>query len=508
MDTQDRRPRPGRNDRQPRPELAVGPQIAVGLEQTQINKFHTRGGTGFAAEDANALGDVFQGRKVEYAGRDCSLNGPDRIVDGIRIQTKYFDSASRTMQSAFDSEGLYRYSGQRLEVPADQYEACVAKMRTKIVDGKVPGITNPAEAEAIIQKGRVTYRQARNIARAGTIDGLKYDAKTHAVGAGLAFGVSFAIHYAQLKWNGVQTQAALKEAALGGLGTGTLAFTAGIATSQVLRTRAAAIGVVAARDGVRSIQGTRAGKLLVEKIAAASLGRPVHGAAATNHVSKLVRSNVVASVVVTVVIATPDLYRATFSKSISWKQFGKNLTVNATGVAGGAGGWFGGAAAGAALGSVVPIVGTAVGGIAGGIIGSLTGGTLAAMGSRKALDRFVDDDAAGLFPLIQEQLSELASDYMLSEDEVTALIHYVKQTVRPAFLRELYASKERPAFLAAAFEPTCEELVKQRAHVALPDACELDLAVAQVIEDALSSADTIGNPSADEIPERVSLEAS
>ncbi len=495
MDTPDKRPTQGTDDRKIKPELAVGPQIAVGLEQTQINKFHTKGGTGFAAEDANALGDAFSGRKVEYAGRDCSLNGPDRIVDGIRIQTKYYESATETMRSAFDSEGVYRYAGQRLEVPADQYEACVAKMRTKIADGKVPGVSNPADAESIIHKGRVTYRQARNIARAGTIDGLKYDAKTHAVGAGLACGVSFAINFAQLKWNGVDTQAALKEAALNGLGTGTLSFTAGIATSQVLRTKAAAIGVVAARDGVRSVQGTRAGKLVIEKIAAASLGRSVHGAAATNHVAKLVRSNVVTSVVVTAVIATPDLYRATFSKRISWKQFGKNLTVNATGVAGGAGGWFTGAAAGAALGSVVPILGTAVGGIAGGIVGSLTGGTLAAMGSKKALDRFVDDDAVALYPVIQEQLSQLASDYMLDRQEVDALIQQVEKTIRPGFLRDLYASKDRPGFLEAAFEPVCQALVKQRAPVALPDASALDIAVAQALEDALQSAQTGGEAS-------------
>ena len=209
MDTADKRPAQGSDGLNFKPELAVGPQVAVGLEQTQINKFHTKGGTGFAAEDANALGDAFSGRKVEYAGRDCSLNCPDRIVDGIRIQTKYYESATETMRSAFDSEGVYRYAGQRLEVPADQYEACVAKMRTKIADGKVPGVSNPADAESIIHKGRVTYRQARNIARAGTIDGLKYDAKTHAVGAGLACGVSFAINFAQLKWNGVDTQTVL-----------------------------------------------------------------------------------------------------------------------------------------------------------------------------------------------------------------------------------------------------------------------------------------------------------
>lgn len=82
------------------------------------------------------------------------------------------------MRAAFDKEGLYRYPGQRLEVPADQYEACVERMRAKIESGKVPGVTNSADAEAIVKKGGVTYQHARNIGRAGTIEGLKYDSKT------------------------------------------------------------------------------------------------------------------------------------------------------------------------------------------------------------------------------------------------------------------------------------------------------------------------------------------
>jgi hypothetical protein len=133
----------------------VGPQISTNLEQTQIGKFHTKGGTGFAAEDANSFADVLQGRKVEQVGRNNSLNGADRIVDGVSIQTKYYESATSTMRSAFDSNGVYRYSGQRLEVPADQYDACLTQMKRKIEAGKVPGVTNPADAETIVQKGSV-----------------------------------------------------------------------------------------------------------------------------------------------------------------------------------------------------------------------------------------------------------------------------------------------------------------------------------------------------------------
>ena len=89
--------------------------------------------------------------------------------------------ASETVAAAFDSgSGNYRYEGQVLEVPKDQYEACVELMRKRIAQGKVPGFENPADAENIVQQGTVTYKQARNIARAGNVDSLVFDAKTQA----------------------------------------------------------------------------------------------------------------------------------------------------------------------------------------------------------------------------------------------------------------------------------------------------------------------------------------
>ena len=41
---------------------------------------------------------------------------------------------------------------------------------------KRQGVTDGSEAENLVRKGNVTYAQAKNIAKAGTIDSLKYDA--------------------------------------------------------------------------------------------------------------------------------------------------------------------------------------------------------------------------------------------------------------------------------------------------------------------------------------------
>lgn len=174
------------------------------LEKTQINKFHTKGGTGFAAE-ANALNDRLRGKTVDQVGMANTLNGADRIVDGIPIQTKYFDTPSRTINSAFDLDGSFKYQGQLLEVPNDQYADCVELMRSKISEGKVQGVIDPNEAENIIKKGDVSYQQAKNIAKAGNIDSLIYDAQTHCVSTGYAFAISFSINFAKSS-NGPENQ--------------------------------------------------------------------------------------------------------------------------------------------------------------------------------------------------------------------------------------------------------------------------------------------------------------
>ncbi len=111
------------------------------------------------------------------SGLNNAPNGADRIVNGVAIQTKYFAAARDTLQSAFDtSTGLYRYSGQILEVPQDQHDACLAFLRTKISQGKVPQFLNPDDAGTILKRGSVTYRRARNIARADNLDSLSCDA--------------------------------------------------------------------------------------------------------------------------------------------------------------------------------------------------------------------------------------------------------------------------------------------------------------------------------------------
>lgn len=417
----------------------VAPTAATTLEGTQIPKYHTKAGHGFAAEDANTLADRWSGRDAEVIGGSNERLGADRMVDGVLVQSKYCKTPSETMNSAFGPHGgSYRYGQQVLEVPKDQYNECVKQMEERIREGRVPGITDPADAKKLVKAGDVTYQQALNIARAGNIDSVMFDLKTGVVGAGCTFGLSFMINYAQACWRGMDHTDAFKMALQEALNSGLVHLVAHVASAQLLRTSAAAWGAVATREGVRTIAHMPLGKTCIEAVASASLGKAVHGSAAINHVSKLLRTNAVTGAVMAVVSCAPDFYRTVFDGSISWQQFMKNSVVNLAGIAGGVGGWMAGAAGGAAVGSAIPIVGTAAGAFIGGLAGALGGGTAASQTARSVADGIVEDDAIKLMRTLEAELQTLSLEYMLTEREVKKVLQEVRCEVDPKWLCGMY----------------------------------------------------------------------
>lgn len=467
-------------------------ELAKGLENTQVGKFHTKGGVGFAAEDANALADKLRLRQVEMSGLSNELNGADRIVDGVAIQTKYFAAARETLQAAFDSStGLYRYPGQTLEVPSDQYEECLALLRGKISAGKVPNFTHPDDAANLLKQGSITYRQARNVARAGNLDSLTYDAATQAVTSSYVFAISFAVDFAQRRWSGQTPRAALGDALTVALAAGSKSVVTGIVAAQLLRSQAARTGTVLVRGSLKGIYSTSVGKTAIEQIAAGSLGKAVYGAAALNRVSKLLRSNTITSAVTMIVVTTPDFYRAAIERSISWDQFTKNLLVNVAGLAGGVGGWMAGAGLGAALGSVVPVLGTAAGGFVGGILGALAGGMGGSGLAKSGLDCLIEDDAKKMVALVQQAAEAVACDFLLLETEIPALTDFIKGTVTAQWLRRMFqaglpAGKPEGSYEFAyeVFGERCTRLLEARPKLSLPPVQEVALQIDVLIEEA------------------------
>lgn len=63
--------------------------LSRAAQQTQMDKFQAAQGHGFAAEQANNLHDILTGKDAKIVGGDNAKDGPDRMVNGVNIQTKY-----------------------------------------------------------------------------------------------------------------------------------------------------------------------------------------------------------------------------------------------------------------------------------------------------------------------------------------------------------------------------------------------------------------------------------
>lgn len=394
-------------------------------------------GHGFAAEDGNAMNDILRGHNVEFSGKDNSRNGPDRIVDGIKIQSKYYINAKRTVGAAFDpTTGMYQYEGQILEVPKDQYAEALLEMEKKILAGKVPGYSEPKDAAKIVKCGDYTYRQAANLTKAGNIDSLVFDAKTHTIIALSAFGISFTIKLCLLMIscrNLEEVKDSVKLSFLSGLQNGTITLSSGIMTSQLLKTtfgrNFAAATQWFVNHAVDNVYQRELGRKVVHNLAKNILGKDIYGCAAKNAAKKYTknffRTNIITNLSLLVITTLPDTYYI-LSNKISSRQFVKNISVSSSSIA---------------SGTVGAYIGTFCGGPVGGTIGGLIGGIGGNILSKHIADRIHKDDTEQMYQLVNVALMLLSNDYLIqSEDEFNSVIRCIvnERAIDKTLLRAMY----------------------------------------------------------------------
>ena len=438
----------------------------------QFQKYHNqKAGHGFAAEDANSLNDRLSGRKVENIGRSNELNGPDRIVDGKKIQTKYYATSKATFNASLDKNGYFRYDGQMLEVPKDQYNEVRAFFQNKIDNGELLGQNGEpiavSNADEIVKEGSITYIQAKNISKAGNIDSIKFDIKNQTITTGCIMGMSIVLSTAINIWNGKKNfSEAAQDAMLNAFEAGKTSMFVGVLSAQALRTKTAAAGTVLVRPAVKWMYKTKLGKVAIEKIVEASLGKVVTGGAAINHMSKLLRSNIITGGISVAAVTAPGFYRTLFDESQSWTQLFKDMGIAVSGVIGGAGGWAAGAVTGGAVGSTIPLIGTATGSIVGGITGALAGGAGASFAGKKAADKIVNDDSVAILEDIKKALDDLATDYLLTEFEFEKLCEQVRFVSTDEWLRSIYkqgdSSLLRRKYVYLSFTMLCDSFMENR----------------------------------------------
>ena len=448
-------------------------QSAVFVEQKAA--INTPAGHGEMAEEANNILDRIHGLDARVTGRDNAKDGADRMIgNDIFIQTKYYNSARGSLEACFNPEtGNYRYmhdgKPMQLEVPKDQYQRVLEGFKQKIKAGKVPGVHDPAEAEQIVRKGRLTYQQAVNLTKPGTIESLSYDAATGAVICSCAFGITFVTTV----FLSYRKTGDLKEAVQAGMTAGLqvfgLSFIQHMLVSQIARTSLANSLMGPSQFVVGKI-GTQASASIVNGIRALSGKGAIYGAAATKHLAKILRSNVVTSALTFVVFSVPETYKLT-TRKISGAQFVKNMSVLAGSIVAGAGGAVGAGViaakvAGAAGTVVAPGVGTAVG-IAGGFVGGVVGAkTVSVVG-----DVLHESDVETYGRLFNAYISVLCNEYLLSEAEVDSLVVNL-DAIKPKEFKKLFediskADKQEPV-IRGYLEPHFSNVIDKRPAFELP----------------------------------------
>lgn len=432
-------------------------------------KFHSSKGHGFAAERANTLYDLYTGHDASILGDDNALNGADRLVDGIQIQSKYCATGSRCISECFDG-GTFRYlnpdgTPMQIEVPSDKdiYESAVKAMAQRIENGEVPGITDPKDAEKIVRKGHFTYIQAKNIAKAGTVESITYDAANGMIIASSTFGLTAVLTFATSIWEGENIDIALENAALNGLKVGGTAFLTSVLAGQLTKAGMNSL-LVGSSDAIVKIMGPKASAVIANTLRS---GKSIYGAAAMKNVSKLIRGNLITGTVSVLVLSAGDVANI-FQKRISGPQLFKNFANTTSSVAGG---------------SVGYIAGSIIGGpIIGGAIGALLGGSLAGKASNNVLGSFIEDDATKMVKIIEETFTVLASEYLLNQREVEHIVDHLGEELTGGTLKIMYASEDRRQFARTILKPLIDREIKRRAKISTPTIADMQTGLKLALE--------------------------
>ena len=455
----------------------------------KLLRFNGRQGHGYAAEQGNNLYDTINGRNAEILGDDNAKNGPDRIVDGQLIQTKYCQNANASVNSGFKN-GKYRYldsngNPMQLEVPSDQYDEAIRIMEEKIRKGQVPGCKNPKDASKIIRKGNITLKQAINIAKAGTVESLMFDAAHGAVIGLSAAGISSAIILARALWNGEDLDTALDIAMYSGIQAGGIAFVTSVVSSQITKTGVSNFLIKPSNELVKLLPSTVRKQLL----AAIRDGAPIYGAAASKNLAKLLRGNFITQVVTVLVLSSNDIFHYAQGK-ISGKQLFKEVTTLVSGL-------IGGGVVGVLLAPLGPV---------GVIIGSIIGTGLSSEAMRRLLNQFIEDDAVKLIEIVNNRFAILANEYLLSKSELDLVVEILRGCLVYGKLLEMYASEDRIIFANELIKKCISSVIIWRASILIPDQVSLTKSITRVlmkIEDRSLLINSIDKSNPQEIAKKI-----
>lgn len=408
-------------------------------------------GHGVAAENANTRIDKLLGKQAKVVGSDNAKDGADRLVNGIEIQSKYCSTAKQSINSAFaqDGQGQYRYvdtngKTMQLEVPRNQYEDAVAEMRRKFHEGKLPpDIKTEADAEKIVRKGHLTYKQAQNICKFGTIESIAYDAYTGVIVGSAAGGLSFVLTTALTYYKTGDLKKSLQASISTSLQTGGKAFAVYVLTAQLQRTEFVKAFI---HKSAMDINFGAHGKFVerighrLDKMSGAKSG------SFTKNANVAVKGAVITAAATFAVTSAWEVGKFCSGK-MSGMQCFKNIIVSGGGIATGTVG----ALIGGAL--LAPIPG---GVFLGGLIGGAIGGMLGSSAAKAGMDKVIEDDSVVIMAIVSDEFKLIAASLCLNPDEIQKATIELDKLISNSknFVEDVYSKKQyRRHYVARLLRP-------------------------------------------------------
>lgn len=474
--------------------------VGIGETTYEMNKFHGKQGHGFAAERAEHIYDIYHGNDAQILGDDNAKNGADRLVNGVEIQSKYCKDGPSCIQQCF-KDGKYRYYSKngepmQVEVPYDMYDNAVKAMKRRIMNNEVEGVSNPNDAEKLVKRGNYTYAQAKQLAQAGTIQSLSFDAANGIIIARDAMSITAVITFATSIWNGDDVDVALENAVLSGLKVSGVSFLTTVISAQLARTSV----TTSVRVGT-DIVVKKLGANVTNHIAnALNNGTNIYGAAAMKNVSKLLTGNVIASTVSMVVLSVGDIVDL-FRGRISTQQFIKDVSITGATVVGGNVGWIAGTTVGQKLGAMIggalsggvgTVAGAKVGSKVGGFIGSVAGGTTAGQTSKAVLDEVMEDDAVRILHIVELEFVAICERYVLTEYEVNESLSLLKPRLTKKEIKNIYASENQELYAQQVILDAINPVLTRRQRITGFEQLDMFKAIRSLMEDAIDGTGIFG----------------
>lgn len=449
--------------------LGISMNRAAEVYEGNIRMLGTRG-HGIAAEKANDLIDKILLKDAKILGDNNALNGADRLVNGQLIQTKYCKTGGKCISECF-KDGKFRYVADgkpmKIEVPKDKVNEAVQSLSDRIARGDLKdiGITDPEVAKEIVTAGKIKYKTAKQIAKAGTIEGISYDVVQGTIDGLLLFGLSGTMSFATAIWKGESVDEAFEGALKDSASIFGRHLVQYVVTQQLARTSVEKMLRPTTDHIVKNVLGSKNSAQIINTFFRNPGEKMLNRQAAMNKLSKLMRGGAVTVVVTTTVLSSGSIYDALTGR-ISGAQLAKNVGNTSASILGSTAGNLAGKAVGNAigkaiggsLGSAVPVVGT--------VAGSVVGGYVVGQASQFVLDALIDDDSIQTMETLKLAFAENIEELQLDHNELnylTAKIFYTDQLSKQ--LKQIYAAQDQGVFIENLMEPYIHAVLKARPRI-------------------------------------------